>query len=223
VSDYGGIEGYVPGADPSKRVEGVEELGPQECAVVLHHREADALLSMLEQANNAGITPGPGLHVEAAQEAGFRIVSERFRDRDPYNRSTRVVGVVFSSPCGNCAEAGGYDETCPTHGVDGRKWTRDEAIAWMENCRDVHQAWVDLYAACAAQSDPWVCSREKALDGEPAEPLTHEGGGLKDCPTCMRLAATAGASEHHERCVADYDAIIAVLRAAPPTAREQSR
>lgn len=70
-------------------------LGPQECAVALGHDEADALLAMLEQANNAGMTPGPGLHVEAAQRAGFRIAAERFRNEDPYNRTSRIVAVVF--------------------------------------------------------------------------------------------------------------------------------
>lgn len=69
----------------------LEYLGPQECAVVLHHREADALLAVLESALNAGTVPGRGLRVEDARAAGFKIVSERFRDQDPYSRGLRVV------------------------------------------------------------------------------------------------------------------------------------
>lgn len=84
---------------------------------MLLHSEVDALLAMLERANNDGITPGPGLSVEAAQSAGFRLVSERFRSDDPYNRGARVVGVVYSSPCPTCSETiAGYDPECSVHG-----------------------------------------------------------------------------------------------------------
>ena len=73
--------------------EGRRDLDVQECAVVLHHREADALLALLEAAINSGMTPGAGLRVEDAREAGFKIVGERFRDQDPYNRAPRNVAV----------------------------------------------------------------------------------------------------------------------------------
>lgn len=78
----------------------LEYLGPQECAVILHHREADALLAVLEQAHNSGIEPGVGLHVEDVRNAGFKIVSERFRDQDPYSRGRRIVGTVTRDVAG---------------------------------------------------------------------------------------------------------------------------
>lgn len=84
-----------------------QSLGPQECAVVLSHAEADALLALLEQANNAGMVPGIGLRVEDAQAAGFKIVGERFRDSDPYNRADRIRAVVWNDPT---ASAPSHDE-----------------------------------------------------------------------------------------------------------------
>lgn len=77
--------------------ESTETLGSRELAPVLLDSEADALLAVLEKANNAGITPGIGLRVEAAQAAAFKIVAERFRDQDPYDRGVRTVGVVLRS------------------------------------------------------------------------------------------------------------------------------
>jgi hypothetical protein len=52
---------------------GEQELGPQECVVVLHHREADALLAVLEVALNRGIDPGIGLRREDVEAAGVKI------------------------------------------------------------------------------------------------------------------------------------------------------
>lgn len=48
-------------------------VGPQECYVVLHHREADAVLAVLEQAVNANMEPGIGLRVEDAVAAGVKL------------------------------------------------------------------------------------------------------------------------------------------------------
>ena len=78
--------------------ESTEQLGPREVAAVLMDNEVDALLAMLETANNSGITPGIGLRVEDAQSAGFKLVAERFRDQDPYNRGVRTIGVILRSP-----------------------------------------------------------------------------------------------------------------------------
>jgi hypothetical protein len=72
----------------------LEYLSPNELAVILNEREADALLAVLETALNDGVTPGVGLRVEDARAAGFKIVSERFRDQDPYNRGLRLVATV---------------------------------------------------------------------------------------------------------------------------------
>ena len=72
----------------------LEYLSPNELAVILNEREADALLAVLEAALNDGVTPGVGLRVEDARAAGFKIVSERFRDQDPYNRGLRLVATV---------------------------------------------------------------------------------------------------------------------------------
>jgi hypothetical protein len=76
----------------------LEYLSPNECAVILQEREADAVLSMLEQAHNAGMTPGIGLRVEDVRAAGFKLVSERFREQDPYIRGLRIVATVARRP-----------------------------------------------------------------------------------------------------------------------------
>ena len=72
----------------------LEYLSPNECAVILQVREADALLAVLEKALNDGVEPGIGLRVEDARAAGFKIVSERWRDQDPYDRGIRLIAVV---------------------------------------------------------------------------------------------------------------------------------
>jgi hypothetical protein len=72
----------------------LEYLSPNECAVILDEREADAVLAMLEQAHNVGMAPGLGLRVEDVRSAGFKLVSERFRDQDPYSRGLRLVATV---------------------------------------------------------------------------------------------------------------------------------
>jgi hypothetical protein len=72
----------------------LEYLSPSEVAVILHEREADALLAVLEAALNNGTLPGLGLRVEDARAAGFKIVSERFRDQEPYSRGRRLVATV---------------------------------------------------------------------------------------------------------------------------------
>lgn len=69
-------------------------LSPGECAVVLSHAETDALLALLEQAQNAGFTPGVGLRLGDAEEAGYRIVQQRWRDQDPYSRAPAIVAVT---------------------------------------------------------------------------------------------------------------------------------
>lgn len=51
----------------------MRELDDQELVVVLHQREADAVLAMLEAAINSGIKPGIGLRVEDAHAAGVKI------------------------------------------------------------------------------------------------------------------------------------------------------
>lgn len=84
----------------------LEYLSPNECAVILSHREADALLAVLEKALGDGVTPGPGLWAKDAESAGFKIVSERWRDQDPYSRGMRIVATVARKP-----PADGRDET----------------------------------------------------------------------------------------------------------------
>ena len=49
------------------------EPGPQELVVILHHREADALLALLEAALNKQLDPGIGLRREDAEAAGVKI------------------------------------------------------------------------------------------------------------------------------------------------------
>lgn len=78
--------------------ESLQGLGPREIGVVLMDNEADALLAVLETAINSGITPGIGLLKEDAEAAGFKIVAQRFRDNDPYNRGARITAVRYRSP-----------------------------------------------------------------------------------------------------------------------------
>lgn len=48
-----------------------------------------------------------------------------------------------------------------------------------------------------------------------AEWLAHwqrmEAEGHSDCATCIETAKVAGGREHQERCIADYDNVLAVL------------
>jgi hypothetical protein len=61
--------GTVPDREPAE----YPKPGQQECVVVLHHREADALLALLEQALNKQLDPGIGLRRDDAEAAGVKI------------------------------------------------------------------------------------------------------------------------------------------------------
>ncbi len=70
-------------------------LSREECAVVLSHAEADALLAVMEKALNAGIVPGIGLPRGLAESAAFKVVRQRAIASDPYDRGSRIVAAVW--------------------------------------------------------------------------------------------------------------------------------
>lgn len=68
------------------------------------------------------------------------------------------------------------------------------AIATIEASRLTHVKWRDHWLAVRAY---------------------HDGA---ECPRCEREAKVAGDLAHHERCIAEYDNVLEVLRAVPSSA-----
>lgn len=64
----------------------------------------------------------------------------------------------------------------------------ERAVAIVEHSRSTHVDWIEHFKECPR-------------------------GGPGSCPICTDDAKIAGDHEHHARCVADYDFVIAQLRA----------